>query len=296
MRDMLENVWLKRCIAVAGFAYAAVITLLAYATFLYDLEFVSGKQSSFFIMYAVASVVFMVLMIYTREQFVTRLISVILLPVVFFLALFNFHNFTDANWILIIPPFIVALVMFFAAGTHETVKVIMGTIYLLLYVLGIVAYVVCNMLFGSSTVETTLDMNLDPQSTVYSYYKNDLVHLSKVIEDDNAISPDGKYRFYLSDVKDMSDGRVVIYVLPNGQDIKLKYFSLNQKGIRKTINSTGTRGVVPDVGWTYKENDEGKQELYLVYHLSPEDGWHESKVTSSSMPKQNYWEFLGISS
>lgn len=50
------------------------------------------------------------------------------------------------DWILIVPPFIVAIIMFFAAGTNETVKVIMGTIYLLLYVLGIVAYFVLNIL------------------------------------------------------------------------------------------------------------------------------------------------------
>lgn len=153
MKEIMNDVWVKRCISVFTAAYAAVITLLTYATFLYDLEFVPDKMAPFLVIYAGASIVFMLLMIYTREMFMTKLISVLLLPIVFFLLLFNIGN---GNWVLIIPPFIVAIVMFFAAGTNESVKVIMGTIYLLLYVLGIVAYVVCNMLFGGSDVETVL--------------------------------------------------------------------------------------------------------------------------------------------
>lgn len=292
MKEIFGNIWVKRCVSIFCAAYAAVIGMFTYATFLYDLEFVGSNMGSFLVIYSVASIVFLLLMIYSREMFVTRLISILLLPVVFFLLLFNIAN---GNWILIIPPFIVALVMFFAAGTSETLKVIMGTIYLLLYVLGIVAYVVCNMLFGGSTVETVLDMNMDPQSTVYSYYKNDLVHLSEVVDEENTISPDGRYRFYITDVRDSNTGSVNIYVVPNGQDIDLKFFSLKQKGIKKTITAKGTRGVVPDVGWTVKEDSKsGKNILYVAYRLTPlDDGWRETKVTN--MPDKNYFEFLGIS-
>lgn len=294
MKEILGNIWVKRCVSIFCAAYAAVIAMFTYATFLYDLVFVRSIEGTFLVIYSVASIVFLLLMIYSRDMLVTRFISVVLLPVVFFLLLFNIGN---ANWVLIIPPFIVALVMFFAAGTAETLKVILGTIYLLLYVLGIVAYVVCNMLFGGSTTETVLDMNMDPASTVYSYYKNDLVHLSEVVDEENTISPDGKYRFYITDVKDSNVGSVNIYVVPHGQDIELKFFSLKQKGIRKTITAKGTRGVVPDVGWTVKKDSEsGKNVLYVAYRLTPlDDGWRETKVTASNMPDKNYFEFLGIS-
>ena len=291
MKEILGNIWVKRCISIFCVTYAAVIAMFTWATFLYDLEFVGKNMGSFLVVYSVASIVFLLLMIYSREMLVTRVISLVLLPVVFFLLLFNIAN---ANWILIIPPFIVALVMFFAAGTAETMKVIMGTIYLLLYVLGIVAYVVCNMLFGGSTVETPLDMHLDPQSTVYSYYKNDLVHLSQVVDEENTISPDGRYRFYLTDVRDSNTGSVNIYVVPHGNDIDLKFFSLKQKGIRMKVTAKGTRGVVPDVGWTVKQDSSGKNVLYVAYRLTPlDEGWREKSVTN--MPKQNYFEFLGLS-
>ena len=42
MKDFLSNVWVKRAVSVFNVAYFAVITLLTYATFLYDLEFAAA--------------------------------------------------------------------------------------------------------------------------------------------------------------------------------------------------------------------------------------------------------------
>ena len=126
MKDFLSNVWVKRAVSVFNVAYFAVITLLTYATFLYDLEFAAGREKSFFTVYVVLNVVFMGLMLFSRRELVTEILSILMLPVVFCMILFNM-----GDWILIVPPFIVAIIMFFAAGTNETVKVIMGTIYLL---------------------------------------------------------------------------------------------------------------------------------------------------------------------
>lgn len=287
MKDFLSNIWVKRCVAVFNVAYLALVVLLTVATFLYKLEFAEGKQAGFLVIYAGASIVFMVLMIYTRYQPLTKLISVLLLPIVFFMILFNM-----GQWILIIPPFAVAVVMFFAAGTNETVKVIMGTIYLLLYVLGLVAYFILNMLFGGSAVETRLDMSLDPSSNVYKIYSSQLDKLAEVTADENTISPDGKYQFYLVDVKDSDKGAVKIYVVPYGRDIELQFFTLKVKGIRKTIASTGTRGVVPSVGWSTKTEDDGNTYLTVQYRLSDQDKLRETSV--KEMPPQEYLEFLGI--
>ena len=51
MKDFLSNVWVKRAVSVFNVAYFAVITLLTYATFLYDLEFAAGREKSFFTVY-----------------------------------------------------------------------------------------------------------------------------------------------------------------------------------------------------------------------------------------------------
>lgn len=284
MKDFLSSEWVKRAVAVFNLIYFAVIGLLTYATFLYDLEFTEGQQQRFFTIYVGASVVFLGLMIYTREVFVTRLISVLLLCVCFFLIIFNMYD-----WILIVPPFVVALLIFFIAGTHETVKVVMGTIYLLMYVLGLVAYFVFNMLFGGTTQMTELNADMPRNTEVFSLYKNEYTKLSDVTRDDNVISPDGEYRIILYDVQNSDKGGVNICVVPNGQDVKLKFFTLKVKGIRKTISNKGIRGTVPDVGWEVSEDNT--QNVY--YRLSPES---DRKITSVTvMPKKQYLEFLGIS-
>ncbi len=289
MKDILGNMWVKRCVSVFSAAYFAVIALLTYATFLYKLEFAEGMTGPFLVIYASASVFFLVLMIYTRETFLTRLLSILMMPVAFCLILLNMYN-----WALIVPPFVVALVMFFVAGTKENVKVILGTIFLLMYALGIVAYFVLNMLIGGSAVETTIDLSLDPAGSVYQIYSGQMKRISEVTDEANTFSPDGEYRFYITDVQDSDKGAVKIYVVPANQDIQLKYFTLKQKGIKKTITKNGTRGVVPPhVGWIV-ETDEttGENFLAVLYQLTDEELPKSMRIRS--LPAKNYFEFLGI--
>ena len=259
-----------------------VITLLTYATFLYDLEFAAGREKSFFTVYVVLNVVFMGLMLFSRRELVTEILSILMLPVVFCMILFNM-----GDWILIVPPFIVAIIMFFAAGTNETVKVIMGTIYLLLYVLGIVAYFVLNILFGGTSVETVLNSDLDTSSSVYALYRDNFKKLTEVTSESNTISPDGQYQIILYDVKDSDKGAVKICVVPYNQDIELKFFTLKQKGIKKTISNKGIRGTVPDVGWVKEDGV-----LKVQYRLSEADDLRATSVTT--MPDKQYFQFLGI--
>ena len=110
MSDFLSNPWVKRTVSVFNLAYFAVIAMLTFATFLYSIEFTQGKEVTFFVIYFIASILFMGLMIYSRREFCTKLVSVMLLPVTFALIMFNW-----GNWILIVPPFVVALVIFFAS-------------------------------------------------------------------------------------------------------------------------------------------------------------------------------------
>ena len=290
MKSIFENKWVKRCVGVVSSIYFAVITLLTYASFLYKLEFNNENKNSFITMYVIAAVVFLILMIYSRQTFITKLISVLMMPVVFFMILFNMYN-----WLLIIPPFVVALVIFFAAGTAENIKVIMGTIYLLMYVLGIVAYFVLNALLGGSSVETTIDLELDPAGPVYPLYQSQMRTIAEVTDEANTISPDGEYKFSIVDVKDNDKGSIKIYVEPANQDIELKFFTLRQQGVRKTVTKLGTREIVPSVGWVIEEDTNGESVLALLYQLTPEDEPKTMKITQSSMPKKNYFGFLGIS-
>lgn len=288
MSDFLSNPWVKRSVSVFNLAYFAVVCMFTFATFLYDIEFAEGKEVTFFVIYFVASVLFMCLMIYSRREICTKLVSVALLPVCFALILFNW-----GNWILIVPPFIVGLVMFFASGVHETTKVVLGTIYLLIYVLGLVGFLVLRMLFGGSSVTTVLDQNLPNHDDVFQLY-NDETQWKKLLEvtkEENLISPDGKYKLVLYDIQDNDKGRIKICVVPYGQDIELKFFTLKQKGIEKTISNKGTRGTIPEFGW---EKDEKTGSYRVYYILSPGGKRGTSTVNDNNMPKKNYFDFLGI--
>ncbi len=283
MKEFLSNIWVKRAVGVFNLVYFAVIGMMVYATFDYDLEFTAGQEQSFFTVYVAASVIFLVLMLYSRDVLITKIISVLMLLLAFCLILFNMYD-----WILIVPPLVVGLIIFFAAGTHETVKVVMGTIYLLVYVLGLVAYFVFNMLFGGTSTMTVLDADMDRDTDVFDFYKSQYTKICDVTKDENALSPDGKYRIIIYDVQNSDKGAVNICVVPYGNDIKLKFFTLKEKGIQKTISNKGVRGIVPDVGWT---EEDGK--LVVLYRLTPESELKKTSVTV--MPKKNRLEFLGIS-
>ena len=288
MSDFLSNPWVKRSVSVFNLAYFAVVCMFTLATFLYDIEFAEGKEVTFFVIYFVASVLFMCLMIYSRREICTKLVSVALLPVCFALILFNW-----GNWILIVPPFIVGLVMFFASGVHETTKVVLGTIYLLIYVLGLVGFLVLRMLFGGSSVTTVLDQNLPNHDDVFQLY-NDETQWKKLLEvtkEENLISPDGKYKLVLYDIQDNDKGRIKICVIPYGQDIEMKFFTLKQKGIEKTISNKGTRGTIPEVGW----EEDPKTGNYRVYYVLSQGAARKyATVNDNNMPKKNYFDFLGI--
>lgn len=298
MQDTIDNIWLKRIISLINLIYVFVIGIFTYASFLYTLEFKSDSYLGFGIAYIIASAVFMVLMILTRSNMVTRIIGIILPPLVFLLIIFNL-----GNWMLIIPTFIVAVVIFFVSYNNATLKVILGTIYLLLYVLGLILVFVLNFLFGgSNTVETRLDAETlsDPaNAAVYEIYKDVMDDINSVnyqvdgngnyVLDDNGniidkrISPDGTKEFYLADIQDNSTGNLVLYVIPHGNDKDFKFFTLKEKGVRYTVYRFDSRGAVPlEIAW--KDNET------LQYQR------RDGKVEESTiiMPEKNYWEFLGI--
>ncbi len=274
MNGILNNLWVKRLISLFNFLYVAVLVLLSYSTFVYDLEIHEGGEGIFFAVYLIASAIFLSLMIFTRRILATKIISFLLLPIVFTLLIFNM-----GNWILIIPPFLVALVAFFVCDTNETVKVIFGTIYLLMYVLGIVVLFIFSNF--NTAIETKLDENLSPDSDVYRLY--DMQAVLEQVNEDNSVSPDGTLRFYLYDVQDNNKGELKLIVEPYGQDKVMKFFTLKQKGIRRIVYRFEGRGEIPEIHWV--------DDTTIQYKLPDDEEFSESYVT---LPEKDYFEFLGL--
>lgn len=110
-----------------------------------------------------------------------------------FLA-FTILLFGFGNWFAAVPPIVVSVLIFLLSGTGETTKIIIGTIYLLMYVVGVLVYLTFKMLFGNITL---MDVDLSARSTSYRY------------------SPDKQYR-------------IVLYVDPEGDASRSVSFYLEE--------------------------------------------------------------------
>ena len=270
MKSVLSNRWLKLGVSFLTLAYLALIGILAYWTFLYEIRF--KNERTFEIIYIVISVFFLILLFYSRKQLPTRFISMAILFPVFLLILFNF-----SRPMIYVPPLVVGLILFFACSASESTKVIMGTIYILMYVVGIVVFMIASTLFGGSSVETRITSTA-PESIISEYDMAKIDNLNAM-----SVSPDGKYRYYIVDVKDNARGKVMIVVEPNDLDKEYRYFSLVEVGYSARVAIHPSRGVTPDIRWI-----DGS----TISYTFGDGEWKTSTITE--MKDKNYLRFINI--
>ena len=270
MKSVLSNRWLKLGVSFLTLAYLALIGILAYWTFLYEIRF--KNERTFEIIYIVISVFFLILLFYSRKQLPTRFISMAILFPVFLLILFNF-----SRPMIYVPPLVVGLILFFACSASESTKVIMGTIYILMYVVGIVVFMIASTLFGGSSVETRITSTA-PESVISEYDMSKIDNLNAM-----SVSPGGKYRYYIVDVKDNARGKVIIIVEPNDLDKEYRYFSLVEVGYSTRVAIHAARGVTPDIRWI-----DGS----TISYTFGDGEWKTSTITE--MKDKNYLRFINI--
>ncbi len=156
-----KNVWVKRSVALLCWAYTALIAWVAWLSFAFFFEY--ENPTSLFVLYLFVNVAALGLMLYTRKQTITKINSMILPLFVFLIVIFAY-----GNWYFIAPPLAVVVVMFFANNANETFKTVIGTMYLLMYVIGVAAYIAIDMLMGPITF-TGVELQLrDPDYEVLS--------------------------------------------------------------------------------------------------------------------------------
>jgi hypothetical protein len=132
--------------------YLVFLIWISWLTFAYS--FAYDNAVALFLVFAFVNVMFATSMIYTRKNIVTKIAVLLMHPILIFMLIYGF-----GNWYLLVPPFIAATVVFFAAATNESLKVILGTTYMILTVLAILVYVVLGWLgmigdvFGKMNLE-----------------------------------------------------------------------------------------------------------------------------------------------
>ncbi|MCH5347771.1 MAG: hypothetical protein J1E40_00480 [Oscillospiraceae bacterium] len=187
LKAVFTNKWFILVISLLCSAYTICLCYFAYAVFFYNIAYID--KTKFAIIYTIISLLAGLLYFYTRRSFITCIISMVNMAVFFPTLLLDW-----GNWPLLVPAAMVTLFGFFCCKMNDTMKTIFGTIFLLLYILGGIAFFLVMNVFRVTTVDTLLT----PRGGI--------------------ISPSGNFRCYALDVQNKSSGKISVYVEPNKLD------------------------------------------------------------------------------
>lgn len=173
----LKNKWFLLGISFLSFIYVFILGNIAIRTFDSYLEI--ENFSAMMVTYVFVNFIFGVLMFFTRKQIPT-IISALIIPVEsLILMIVGF-----GQWYIIIPPVIVSAVIFLSCGVGESCKTVMGTLLLIMFVAGGLAYSVMSSYFGISLRFVATDMFTDQDQDI-DFSTRNVNYL---------VTQDGKYR------------------------------------------------------------------------------------------------------
>ena len=200
--EILRNKWVKFGVSFLSLGLPFFIAYIDWLAFAYYLEPVNDVP--LFLLYVLVNFLFAGIMFYTRHQIITRIVVCISPVLAFVLLIIAF-----GQWYLIVPPVVICAFTFLAAGTNETFKTILGTVYLLMFVVGTLVYM--TMLHFNLTVSTFLQItecDISKRSEDYSY------------------SPDKKYRIVMY-IDNAGNERSLTsyYIEKTEDDVKLPYLN-----------------------------------------------------------------------
>lgn len=202
MKSFFDNIWTKRVVSLLSLLYAFCVCHLCYLSLFYDIH-IHARVSLCLITIAI-SIVAIVIMLYTRKQFVTKITSFIILPAMLPVVLLYF-----GEWGLILPIILTGVAILLLSGAGEGLKTALGTVTLLLYIFGALGYFIFTSFF-ITPVEENVVMK--------------------------GFSPSGKYRYRVVNTTDSSNGSTAVYIEPNYADIKTSYMTFTLKNMERQIH------------------------------------------------------------
>lgn len=220
MVNFFEKTWVKRTLSGIIYLYGALLIWLLWASFAYVAEY--NSQKMVLLIFFLVNVLFGIIMFHCRKQIFTAILVMLLVPINLGILILNF-----GNWLYVLPPVILSISMFFIVKANPTLKTILGTIYLLMYVLGILAYIAFVTLFGQISLH---GFDLENRK-----FEN--------------ISPSGEYRYVWYEQDENSrNRRIEIYVESNTDDIDLGFVNFKNVFISKRVYA-GKYEVPVDIEW-----------------------------------------------
>lgn len=225
----LKNKWFLLGISFLSFIYVFILGDIVIRTFDSYLEI--ENFSAMMVMYVFVNFIFGVLMFFTRKQIPT-IITALIIPVEsLVLMIVGF-----GQWYIIIPPVILSAVIFLSCGVGESCKTVMGTLLLIMFVAGGLAYSVMSSYFGISLRFVATDMFTD-QDQDLDYSTRNLNYL---------VTEDGRYRLVHYDEK--KDERTVTsyYVEEAFKDKEVPFVIFRRTfGCRRVLVTAYERDVNP---------------------------------------------------
>lgn len=230
MKNFLANVWTKRVVALLSLLYAYGVCRLCYFSIFYDIHI--EDRTSLCLTITGVSIIALVVMLYTRKQIVTRIVSFIILPLMVPVVLLYF-----GEWGMIIPIIVTGVIILLLSGASEGGKTAVGTIILLLYIFAALGYFVFTSFFVSSAKEDVVKTGL---------------------------SPSGMYRYRVVNTEDTSNGSTAIYVEPNYADKKYKFVKFTLKGMERVVYRVRPIAEEIDIQWASQSRDEVTQQIEAI--------------------------------
>ena len=227
MKKVFSNIWTKRVISLIGALYAVCVCRLCYFSIFYDMHV--GSKTTALISCSLISIIALLLMLYSRKQIVTRIASFVILPAMLPVVLLYF-----GEWEVIIPIIITGVVILLLSGAGEGIKTAMGTIILLLYIFGALGYFLFTSFFVSSAKSTIVD---------------------------KGVSPTGKYRYYVENTEDSSNGSTAVYIEPNDADVTYSNVVFTLKSMEHVVYLERPINEQTEVEWKTETRDEITKEL-----------------------------------
>ncbi|MCM1060651.1 MAG: hypothetical protein NC452_10185 [Eubacterium sp.] len=172
----LKNRWFLLGVSFLSFIYVFFLGKVALLTFTCYPEI--ENMTTLMIMYVFINFLFAVLMFFTRKQPPT-IITAALIPLESFLLMIVGFG----QWHVIIPPVAVSAFIFLACGVGESFKTVVGTLYLMMFVVGGLVYSVF-LGFGISVNYVLVDQIYEEDQEL-DYSQRSREYLT---------SADGKYR------------------------------------------------------------------------------------------------------
>jgi len=143
------------------------------------------------------SVIALILMLYTRNQLVTKISSFVILTAMLPVVLLYFDEKA-----LLIPIVATGVIILLLSGAGEGKKTLFGTIILLMYIFGALGYFLFTSFFVTHAKQEVIEKGL---------------------------SPSGRYRYEIINTEDTSGGSTAIYLEPNYADVTYPFVTFTLK-------------------------------------------------------------------